>query len=88
MIIEGLAYMAFSYLSCNPDKTYPATHGSVKDTSVLESFLRIADAWESDREALHGWLEATLTDDKYEASTGPSQGRSSTSPKCWLRVTH
>ena len=70
MIIEGLAYMAFSYLSCNPDKTYPATHGSVKDTSVLESFLRIADAWESDREALHGWLEATLTDDKYEASTG------------------
>ncbi len=70
MIIEGLAYMAFSYLSCNPDKTYPATHGSVKDTSVLESFLRIADAWESDREALHGWLEATLADDKYEASTG------------------
>ena len=42
----------------------------VKDTSVLESFLRIADAWESDREALHGWLEATLADDKYEASTG------------------
>ena len=28
MIIEGLAYMAFSYLSCNPDKAYPATHGS------------------------------------------------------------
>jgi len=58
MIIEGLAYMAFSYVSCRPERTYPATR------------LRIADAWESDREALHGWLEATLTDDKYEASTG------------------
>ncbi len=70
MIIEGLAYMAFSYVSCRPERTYPATRGQAKDKSVLESFLRIADAWESDREALHGWLEATLTDDKYEASTG------------------
>lgn len=70
MIIEGLAYMAFSFLSCNPDRTYPATRGPVKDTSVLDAFLHIADAWETDREALHGWLDATLTDDKYSASAG------------------
>ncbi len=70
MIIEGLAYMAFSYLSCNPDRKYPATQSAVKDTSALDSFLRIADAWEKDREALHRWLDATLTDNKYSASAG------------------
>jgi len=70
MIIEGLAYMAFSYVSCRPERTYPATRGQAKDTSVLESFLRIADAWEADGEALHNWLEATLTNDKYSASSG------------------
>jgi hypothetical protein len=70
MIIEGLAYMAFSYLSCHPERTYPATRDPAKDKSVLNSLLRIADAWEADRGALHGWLEATLTDDKYSASAG------------------
>ncbi len=70
MIIEGLAYMAFSYLSCHPERTYPATHGTAKDKSVPDSLLRIAEAWEADRGALQGWLEATLTDDKYSASAG------------------
>jgi len=70
MIIEGLAYMAFSYLSCHPERTYPATRGPTKDKSVLESLLRIADAWEADHGALYGWREATLTDDKYSASAG------------------
>ncbi|MGB0910776.1 MAG: questin oxidase family protein [Nitrospirales bacterium] len=70
MIIEGLAYMAFSYLSCNPDRTYPATHDQEKDSSVLDSFLRIVDAWEADRNALHDWLETTLADNKYTAANG------------------
>jgi hypothetical protein len=70
MIIEGLAYMAFAYLSCNPDRTYPATDCSGKATSVLDSFLCIADAWENDRQALHRWLEGTLTDHKYTAVAG------------------
>ncbi len=70
MIIEGLAYMAFSYVSCHPERTYPATRGPAKDKSVLDSLFRIADAWEANRGALHGWLEATLTDDKYSASAG------------------
>ena len=70
MIIEGLAYMAFSYFSCHPERTYPATRGPAKDKSALDSLLRIADAWEADRGALHGWFEATLTDDKYSASAG------------------
>ncbi len=69
MIIEGLAYMAFSYISCHPERMVPATPGLAKDTSVLDSFLRIADAWEDDRKLLKGWLDATLTDQKYSASS-------------------
>ena len=70
MIIEGLAYLAFSYLSCNPDRMYLATQTPMKKVSVLDSFLRIADAWEADSKALHEWLDATLTHEKYSASKG------------------
>jgi len=70
MIIEGLAYMAFSYLSCHPERTYPAASGPAQDKSVLDSLLRLADAWEADHGALHGWLEATLIDSKYSAAAG------------------
>lgn len=70
MIIEGLAYMALSYLSYHPKRTYPETRGPAKDKSVLDSLLRIADAWEADPGALQGWLEATLSDAKYSAAAG------------------
>ena len=70
MIIEGVAYMAFSYVSCYPEKTFHATRGPAADKSVLDSLLLIADAWEADPVALRGWLEATLADEKYSASAG------------------
>ena len=70
MIIEGMAYMAFSYVPCHSEKTFPATRGPVADNSVLDSLLGIADAWDADREALRGWLETTLADEKYGASAG------------------
>ncbi len=70
MIIEGLAYMAFSYLSCQPEKTFPSPREPVADKSVLDSLLHIAEAWEGDGKALHNWLEETLTNDKYSASSG------------------
>ncbi len=70
MIIEGLAYMAFSYVSCQPEKTFSSTLGSDADKSVLGSLLHIADAWETDGEALNNWREATLTSEKYNAASG------------------
>jgi len=69
MIIEGLAYMAFSYMSCQPEKTFPLSPEPVAEESVLDSLLHIAEAWE-DGESLHNWLEATLSNDKYSASSG------------------
>jgi len=71
MIIEGLAYMAFSYVSCHTEKTFPAIHdGPGAHNSVLDSLLGIADAWQTDGDALRGWLETTLADEKYSVSTG------------------
>ena len=71
MIIEGLAYMAFSYVSCHPEREYSATVNSAKEKSVLDSLLHIAGKWEADGGALHGWLETTLDDDKYNADFHP-----------------
>lgn len=71
MIIEGMAYMAFSYVSCHPEKTFPTTPGQeVADKSVLDSLFRITDAWDADREAFHSWLETTFADEKYSTSAG------------------
>ena len=70
MIIEGLAYMAFSYVSCQPEKTFSAPLGPDANKSVLGSLLHIGDAWETDSETLNNWREATLNDEKYSASSG------------------
>jgi hypothetical protein len=70
MIIEGLAYMAFSYVPCLPDKTISSTIEADANKSVIGSLLKIAKAWEKDGEALKIWREATLTNEKYSASSG------------------
>ena len=71
MIIEGLAYMAFSYVSCHPERESTATVNSVMEKSVLDSLLHIADAWEANQGGLRGWLETTLDDDKYNSNFHP-----------------
>jgi hypothetical protein len=70
MVIEGLAYMAFSYVSCQPEKTFSSPLESDADKSVLGSLLNVAKAWETDGEKLNNWREATLTDERYSASSG------------------
>ena len=70
MTIEGMAYMAFSYMSCHTEKTFPASREPVADDSVLDSLLHIADAWNANGEELRVWIETTLADEKYSASSG------------------
>ncbi len=70
MIIEGLAYMAFSYVSCQPEKSFPADPNPLTDKSVLDSLIRIAGTWETDREALGAWLETTIKAEKYSEAAG------------------
>ncbi|QPJ62304.1 MAG: questin oxidase family protein [Candidatus Nitronauta litoralis] len=70
MIIEGLAYMAFSYVSCQPEKIFSSTFDSEADKSILGSLLHMAEEWETNGEALDKWRQATLASDKYIASSG------------------
>jgi hypothetical protein len=59
MMVEGLAYMAFSYVSCHPDRVFPARGGNEQ---AVDSLIRIAGAWESDDAGLRRWVEALVAD--------------------------
>lgn len=59
MTIEGLAYMAFSYVSCNPERA-ASGHGRFTGDLAVDSLLRIAAAWDGDRDALRGWIEGVI----------------------------
>lgn len=60
MTIEGLAYQAFAYVSCHPERRGRAAE---EDATPLRSLLRIAHAWETQGDALRGWLDAALADE-------------------------
>lgn len=62
MTVEGLAYMAFSYVSCHPERSSTADSGGSRDETAVDSLLRIAGAWEVDRDALREWVEALVAD--------------------------
>lgn len=52
MAVEGLAYLAFSYVTDHPERTLPPQG---EDRTVVDSLLRIAGAWDADRDALRQW---------------------------------
>ncbi|SCX28492.1 hypothetical protein DSM25558_4489 [Agrobacterium sp. DSM 25558] len=56
MVIEGLAYMAFAYVSCHPERA-EATRGERGDNAV-NSLFEIVDQWEKQR--LGEWVENFL----------------------------
>lgn len=62
MAIEGLAYMAFSYVSCHPERASVARSGRFTDEDAVASLLRIAGAWDDDRDALRRWVQALIAD--------------------------
>mgnify|MGYP001088546270 CR=1 FL=1 len=59
MMIEGLAYQAFAYVSCHPEKNAPAPDD---DATPTQSLLRIARAWETQGDAMRAWLDAAMAD--------------------------
>uniref|UniRef100_A0A7R9YFR3 Uncharacterized protein n=1 Tax=Pinguiococcus pyrenoidosus TaxID=172671 RepID=A0A7R9YFR3_9STRA len=65
MILEGLAYMVYSFVSTHPERF---VHGAVPESTPMESFLRIAEA--DRREGIqHQIFETAVNNDKYgEAS--------------------
>jgi hypothetical protein len=63
MAIEGLAYMAFSYVTCHPERTFaPTANGARDDASPVDSLLRLADVWEKQHDELASWVAQALAD--------------------------
>ncbi|TMR35993.1 questin oxidase family protein [Nonomuraea zeae] len=59
MAVEGLAYMAFSYSTCHPER---AVGPGTPDPSPVDSLLRLAGAWEERRDELSHWVAGLLAD--------------------------
>jgi hypothetical protein len=59
MTVEGLAYMAFSYVSCHPERGRPAT-GRAEDDSAVAWLLATASGWQEHGDELHDWVEALV----------------------------
>lgn len=62
MMIEGLAYMAFTYVSCHPERASSARSGHSRGEQAVDSLLRIAGVWEENPEALRNWVEGLMSD--------------------------
>ena len=61
MAIEGIAYMAFTYVSCHPERVVRAPDRRREERAV-DSLLRIAAAWDAERDALRAWVEGLVAD--------------------------
>lgn len=64
MIVEGLAYMAFTHVSSHPERD----RGTVPDDSVWASILRFADAWRD--QELSAWLDELTADPALSPASG------------------
>ncbi|MET0405690.1 MAG: questin oxidase family protein [Cystobacter sp.] len=62
MVVEGLAYMVFSEVSCHPERALPARADPPRDEGVVDSLLRIAGIWEANHAELHSWAETLVSD--------------------------
>ncbi|MFI6638554.1 questin oxidase family protein [Streptomyces sp. NPDC050504] len=58
MAVEGLAYMAFTYVDCHPERIAER----YDETTPVDSLLRTAGAWDADRDALKHWVGELLAD--------------------------
>lgn len=55
MAIEGISYLAFSSVSCHPERSAPSgAHGAEEPK---DSLLRIAGHWEANQPQLGAWVE-------------------------------
>lgn len=57
MIIEGVAYLAFSFVSCYPERVVDTGADKGDNKEVLESFLQICGDWNASTDEHEHWLE-------------------------------
>ncbi|MFA6060556.1 MAG: questin oxidase family protein [Taibaiella sp.] len=64
MTIEGLAYMAFSHVSCHPEKIIsdPNNHDHLRNKSAIDTLLFISNIWDENSIALKNWVEILIAE--------------------------
>ena len=73
MIIEGLAYMSYTFRSCYPeriDMSFIELNNPTINTLPLESFLYIAEQWQQHHSIYNTKIEAVITDKSKDESLG------------------
>lgn len=66
MTIEGLAYMAFSYVTCHPERSSSVEQIDAMNSSVLDALFHLAGAWETNSVEFNNWVEAIINADDYQ----------------------
>jgi hypothetical protein len=61
--------MAFAHVSCHPERALRAADRRSGERAV-DSLLRIAGAWDAEREGLRAWVEDLLADVESEVAAG------------------
>lgn len=62
MIIEGLAYMAFTFVDCHAERKLDQQEQENLDEDPITCFLRIAKEWEDQSDYMPSWVEALVND--------------------------
>jgi hypothetical protein len=67
MAIEGLAYLAFSFVSCHPERT---CHKANSGQRAVDSLLGTAAGWDDERDAFRQRIQSVIGDATSEAAKG------------------
>lgn len=73
MTIEGLAYLAFSFISCHPERAVP---DGVDDRTAMDSLLRLSGSWQDPAAGLPQWVAGLLAEDAAGPALHPELARS------------
>lgn len=76
MILEGLAYMAFSYVSCHPERASRIHNDVLFNAESFSSLFTIADYWEKNHSELHHLVEGYIADAPARLAIHPELARS------------
>jgi hypothetical protein len=67
MAIEGLAYLAFSYVSCHPERAGRQANSGPR---AIDSLLGTVEGWDDEHGAFLEGIQSTITDTRSEAAQG------------------
>ena len=70
MIVEGLAYLAFSYVSCHPSQAIEGSPARNTDRTPLDSIQRVATDWSRGQQTLERWVDETLEAPELSVAAG------------------